>query len=249
MRITFIALLLLACLAARAEPTTVAVASNFAAPVADLVARFTATTGYEVRTSTASTGVLYAAISNGARYAALLAADVERPRKLEAGKHGVPGTRFTYAIGRLELWSADPGLAAADCREALESLGKRRLAIANPVTAPYGAAARSFLQHEGLWEQVEANVVYGQNIAQTMQFVATGNASLGLVARSQAESGKLPAPSCRWHVPAALHEPIEQQAILLRAGAESATAIAFLNFLQSTEGRAIIQSHGYEVPR
>lgn len=202
-----------------------------------------------MRISTASTGVLYAAISNGARYAVLLAADAERPRRLEAGKHGVPGTRFTYAIGRLELWSADPDLAESDCREVLEDLGKRRLAIANPVTAPYGAAARSFLQNEGLWEQVEANVVYGQNIAQTMQFVATGNASLGLVARSQAESGKLPAPSCRWRVPAALHEPIEQQAILLHAGAESDAAMAFLNFLQSTEGRAIIQAHGYEVPR
>ena len=248
MRITFIALLSLVCPEICAEPVTVAVASNFAAPVAELVTRFEESTGYEVRTSTASTGVLYAAIANGAGYVMLLAADEERPRRLEASGEGVPGTRFTYAIGRLELWSVDAGLEDTDCRDVLENLGKRRLAIANPVTAPYGIAAKSFLQNEGLWEHVEANVVYGQNIAQTMQFVATGNASLGLVARSHAESGNLPEPTCRWPVPATLHEPIEQQAILLRAGADSDTAIAFLNFLRSTEGRAIIQSHGYEVP-
>lgn len=247
MRVCVVTLLSLLCVAARAEIANVAVASNFAIPMADLVARFEQSTDYRIRTSTASTGVLYAAIVNGAGYAALLAADAERPERLEAEGLAVPGTRFTYAIGRLELWSIDPELSGADCRRQLDDLGQRKLAIANPLTAPYGAAARAFLQAAGLWERVESNVVYGQNIAQTLQFVVTGNASLGLVARAQAESSRVPEASCRWAVPASTHEPIVQQAILLRSGADNVSAKAFLDFLQSESARELIESHGYEV--
>lgn len=232
---------------AHAEPVTIAVASNFIAPMNELVAAFEASTGRTVRVSSASTGVLYAAIRNGAGYAAFMAADSERPRLLEADGLGVAGTRFTYATGTLELWSADPRLASGDCRAALDDLGNRRLAIANPATAPYGAAAKAFLQRAGLWQAVENNLVFGQNIAQTLQFVVTRNASLGLIAASQSESGRLPEPACRWRVPAAMHPPIEQQAILLQSGVNDDGAIAFLEFLAGPEGRAIVRAQGYEV--
>lgn len=248
MRFTSFALLLTLCISARAETITVAVASNFVTPVADLTDSFEQATGHRVQVSTGATGMLFAAVSNGAQYAALLAADAERPRKLEESGLGVAGSRFTYAVGRLELWSADPGLAGAACRAQLDDLGSRRLAIANPVTAPYGAAAQAFLQSAGLWDKLEGNLVFGQNIAQTLQFVVTRNASLGLIAMAQAESNRLPEPTCRWPVPAAMHEPIEQQVILLQAGADNVAARAFLEFMQSNEGETIIRSHGYEVP-
>jgi molybdate transport system substrate-binding protein len=247
MRECLFAFLCLCCAAAHAETANVAVASNFAMPMADLVARFEASTGHRIMMSTASTGVLYAAVTNGAQYAALLSADAERPRKLESEGYGVAGTRFTYAVGRLELWSVDPGLSGADCRQQLDSLGQRRLALANPTTAPYGRAARSFLEAAGLWDQVEPNVVYGQNIAQTLQFVVTGNASLGLIARAQADNDRMPEASCRWTVPDSLHEPIVQQAILLQPGVANIAARKFLDFLQSNDARALILSHGYEV--
>ena len=238
----------LCCISVRAETITIAVASNFAIPMRELAASFEQATGHEVRTSIASTGVLYAAIANGARYDALLAADEERPRQLELNGLTVPGSRFTYAIGRLELWSVDPELTGEDCRALLDELHTRRLAIANPVTAPYGTAARTFLENAGLWERVEGNVVYGQNIAQALQFVVTRNASLGLIARALTQDSRLPDPSCRWSVPAAMHEPIVQQAVLLEAGPSHEAAQAFLDFLRSEAGREIIQSGGYEVP-
>ncbi len=233
---------------ADAEPVTVAVASNFITPMAELVAAFEQASGQVVQVSPASTGVLYAAARNGARYAALLAADSERPRRLEQEGIGIPGTRFTYAIGTLVLWSADPALAGSDCRSVLDDLGRRRLAIANPVTAPYGAAAKSFLQQAGLWEQVQGNLVYGQNIAQTLQFVATRNASLGLVAASQVNGDQLPEAACQWAVPASTHPPIEQQAILLGKDGGNDIAAEFLDFVSGPEGRAIIRAQGYEVP-
>ena len=191
---------------AQGAQVSVAVASNFIVPMAELAAAFEASTGHRARTSSASTGMLYAAIRNGARYACQI------------------------PIGA-----------------ALDSIGTRRLAIANPVTAPYGAAARQFLQRAGLWEQVEARLVFGQNIAQTLQFVVTRNASLGLIAAPQAQSGRVPEPVCRWPVPPSMHAPIEQQAILLRAGDDSEAARAFLAFLRGAEGRAIVRAHGYDV--
>lgn len=248
MRTSLLALLTVVCISVRAETITVAVASNFAIPMADLVASFEAATGHEVRTSTASTGVLFAAIANGARYDVLLAADEERPRRLEADGLSVAGSRFTYAIGRLELWSVDPELAGTDCRSVLDELGARRLAIANPVTAPYGAAAQDFLENAGLWHRVEPNLVFGQNIAQTLQFVVTRNASLGLIASALTQDDRLPETACRWPVPASMHEPIVQQAVLLKAGAMNDAARAFLEFLRSDTGAALIRARGYEVP-
>ena len=248
MRSCWFLLLWLLVPSANAEPVTIAVASNFIIPAGELVAAFEQSTGHAVQVSSASTGVLYAAARNGARYAALLAADSERPRRLEEEGIGVAGTRFTYAVGTLVLWSADPELAGSDCRSVLDSLGKRRLAIANPVTAPYGAAAQAFLRQAGLWDAVEGNLVFGQNIAQALQFVATRNASIGLVAASQLHSPQLPDATCQWPVPAELHPPIEQQAILLHAGRSHDAATAFLDFIRGPQGRAIIEAQGYGVP-
>lgn len=230
--------------AAGNEYVTVAVASNFGTTARELAARFEQDTDYEIRITTASTGKLYAQVINGAPFDLLLAADAERPRRLEAAGVGVAGTRFTYARGMLVLWSR----TAADCRAALRNVDGGRVAIANPETAPYGAAARSFLQRADLWAAVRERLVIGENIAQTLQFAASGNAELGFIARSQLQAASLPPASCSWPVPESLHDPVDQQAILLQRGADSEGARAFFEFLRSDAGRAIIQRHGYGLP-
>ena len=228
-----------------AGEVTVAVASNFARPAAAIASVFAADFGHEVRMTTASTGKLYAQIENGAPFDVLLAADTERPRRLVESGSGVGESRFTYAIGGLTLWSRDDALAGADCRATLASLNSRRLAIANPLTAPYGIAARQFLQGADLWSVVEERIVYGENIAQTLHFVATGNASLGLIARSQALDARLPTPTCSWSVPTSAHDPLEQQAILLQRAVDNAAAINFMRFLRGPVAAEIISAHGY----
>ena len=233
---------------AGAEPVTVAVASNFTITLRDLAARFEADSGQSVRISSASTGVLYAQITNGAPFDVLLAADAERPRLLEASGHAVAGSRFTYAIGHLVLWSRDPALTGADCRAQLENLGQQRLAIANPNTAPYGAAARDTLMGLDLWERVQPQLVIGRNIAQSLQFVASGNASLGFIAGNQMLDKRLPQATCSWPVPPELHNAIEQQAILLQRAADNSVAADFLSFLRNAAGRTIIERNGYTVP-
>ena len=234
--------------AAEAQSVTVAVASNFTTTLHDLVTRFEAESGQSVRISSASTGALYAQITNGAPFDVLLAADAERPRLLEAAGHGVAGSRFTYAIGHLVLWSRDPALSETDCRAQLENLGQQRLAIANPDTAPYGAASRETLLSLDLWERVQPQLVVGRNIAQTLQYVASGNASLGFIAGNQALDNRLPKVICSWTVPPELHRAIEQQAILLRRGADNSVASDFLSFLRNADARAIIENGGYTVP-
>jgi molybdate transport system substrate-binding protein len=190
---------------------------------------------------------LYAQIINGAPFDILLAADAERPRLLEESGVGVTGTRFTYAVGALTLWSRDEELTGRDCREQLTRLGSKRLAIANPLTAPYGVASREFLEREGLWAITEPQLVFGENISQTLHFVVSGNASLGLIARSQALDSRLPEPTCQWPVPQAMHEPLEQQAVLLLRAASNDAATDFIAFLQSPVARKIIREHGYTV--
>jgi molybdate transport system substrate-binding protein len=236
--------MLLPLVAAGEDHVTVAVASNFGAAAREIVARFEQDTGGEIRITTASTGKLYAQIVNGAPFDVLLAADVERPRRLEASGAGIAGTRFTYARGTLVLWSR----TADDCREALRNADGGRVAIANPETAPYGAAARSFLRQAGLWEAVRERLVIGENIAQALQFAASGNTALGFIASSQLQAPSLPPASCSWPVPESMHDPIDQQAILLQRGAASHGAQAFLGFLRSDAGRAIIRRHGYGLP-
>lgn len=232
-----------------ADVLTVAVASNFATTARELADQFTEQSKAPVRLSFGSTGKLYAQITNGAPFDVFLAADVERPRLLEESGHSVAGTRFTYATGSLVLWSADPNLSDRDCRDALLNGDYRHLALANPMSAPYGKAARDVLRHLQLWDSAYRRVVFGENIAQALQFTATGNATLGFIARSQALRTVLPAAVCSWHVPKSMHDPIEQQLVLLSRAADDASAKQFLEFLRTPLAREIIIAQGYGVPR
>ena len=174
----------------------------------------------------------------------MLAADRERPERLAASGAGLGETRFTYAIGELVLWSRQLG----ECRSALDDLGDSQLAIANPDTAPYGTAAKQFLEHEGLWEVVRSRLVVGENISQVLQFTASGNAELGFIARSQLNVPAIPEATCSWPVPPSSHTAIEQQAILLERGSGNEAARRFMSFLQSDAGRDMIERHGYRLP-
>ena len=226
---------------ANAADLTVGVASNFAATMPRLATAFEASSGYTLRTSVGSTGKLYAQIVNGAPFDVMLAADTRRPALLVSAGLAVAESRFTYATGRLVVWSRDPALT--DCRVALsEGLGK--IAIANPATAPYGEAARSTLLALDLWEAVAPRLVTGESIGQTLHFAASGNASLGFVAAAQLTSA-VPEPSCQWHVPSHYHARIEQQAVLLTGARNARAAHAFLMFLRSDEARRIVASAGY----
>lgn len=231
-----------------AEPVNVAVASNFVGTLRILSHMFTERTGQPIRVSAGSTGKLYAQVVNGAPFDVMLAADRERPALLEAASLAVAGSRFTYAEGRLVLWSRDPQLSSRDCLAALREDRKARVAIANPLTAPYGAAARDALHGLGLWARLESRIVRGENIAQALHFAASGNARFGLLALSQMRSASLPPTACQWQLPSSLHVGIEQQAVLLQRAASNTEAIAFLRFLQSADARRVIVEQGYAVP-
>jgi len=229
--------------AAVAGETKVAVAANFTEAAKAIAAGFQARTGHEAILSFGSSGQFYTQIANGAPYEVFLSADVERPQRAEAEGLAVPGSRFTYATGRLVLWSKTPGLV--DGKGAVLSKGKfEKLAIADPKAAPYGQAAVETLTRLKLYDALKPKIVTGASISQTYQYVQTGAAELGFVALSQVmgEQG-----GSRWLVPAADHSPIEQQAVLLKTGADNAAAKAFLKFLKSGEAKAIIKRYGYEV--
>lgn len=222
----------------------VAVAANFAGVQDSLARRFTRATGYEVRAILGSTGQLYAQARNGAPFDVFLSADAERPRRLERDGLAVPGTRFTYAEGRLALYA--PSLDTLRGASELRSRRWRHLAVADPKTAPYGVAAEEALRRLGLAAAVADRLVRGENIGQTLQFVRSGGAELGFVAYSQV----LGEPARRyWLVPRSLHSPVVQDAVLLRAGAANPAARAYLHFLRGDEARRIIESHGYDTPR
>ncbi|MGD8556780.1 MAG: molybdate ABC transporter substrate-binding protein [Chromatiales bacterium] len=228
----------------KAEEIHIAVASNFSATMRLLAERFEAQSDHRVILLPGSTGKHFAQIVNGAPFDAFFAADVKRPERLEAEGRIIPGSRFSYAIGKLVLWSPDPELVDGD-GAVLESGTFRRLAIANPRLAPYGRAAQQFLESRGIRESLRPKLVRGENIGQAFQFVASGNAELGLVALSQLmQSGREPAGS-RWQVPEKLHAPIEQQAVLL---SDSAAAADFMRFAKSEPARAIIRDSGYGIP-
>ncbi|MGI9271827.1 MAG: molybdate ABC transporter substrate-binding protein [Woeseiaceae bacterium] len=246
MRLIAILISLLASCAAYATPLTVAVASNFRSTAESLAAEFTAATGHDVRISSASTGALYAQIVHGAPFDIFLAADAERPELLVKKGIGVGHSRMTYAIGTLVLWSGEQG--TTECQESLSHLGNARLAIANPETAPYGRAAKEFLQANGYWEAVSPQLVYGENVAQALHFAVTGNARFALVARAQVVDPRLPAATCRWPIPADSYKPVEQQAVLLERAANNPVALRFIAYLRNDESRATIQDSGYGVP-
>lgn len=231
-------LLIPACGPASTDPELrIAVASNFKEPASELVKRFQERTGRNVTVTVGSTGKLYAQIRNGAPFAVFLAADAERPALLEKQIPAAAGSRFTYAVGKLVLWSPDTNLVDGEGKVLESDFGK--LAIANPKLAPYGAAAEEVIRKKGLWKKIESRLVRGENIGQTFQFVSTGNAELGFVALSQAKDRE----GSLWEVPNELYTPIEQQAVLL-SGDEGARE--FFEFLKSEEARELIRSYGYD---
>jgi molybdate transport system substrate-binding protein len=226
-----------------AGETKVAVAANFTEAAREIAARFKARTGHDATLSFGASGQFYAQIANGAPYEVFLSADVERPRKAEAEGLAVPGSRFTYATGRLVLFSRTPGLV--DPKGAVLARGGfDKLAIADPKAAPYGQAAIETLTQLKLYDALKPKIVTGASITQALQYVQTGAAELGFVALSQVIDEK---GGSRWVVPAADHTPIAQQAVLLKTGQNSAAAKAFLAFLKSGEAKAIIKRYGYEV--
>ena len=228
-----------------AAEVSVAVAANFTAPMQRIAPLFKLDTGHTLALAFGSTGRFYAQIKNGAPFQVLLAADDETPARLEREGLGVPGSRFTYAIGKLVLWSKQPGLVGAQ-GEVLKSGKFDKLALADPKLAPYGAAAIETLSALGLLETLRPRFVQGENIAQTYQFVVTENAQLGFVALSQVVvDGRLSGGSA-WVVPARMYTPIRQDAQLLDQGKDNPAAVALLQYLRTDKARAIIRSYGYE---
>ncbi len=231
---------------AGADELQVATAANFAAPMEQIATNFAKATGHKAIIISGATGKLYAQIRNGAPYAVLLAADEQTPRKLEEEGLAVAGQRFTYAIGKLVLFSAKPGFVDAG-GEVLRAGKFRHLALANPKTAPYGAAAVEALHALGQFDSVQAKIVEGESIGQTFAFVVSGNAELGFVALSQLGPGASRATGSWWLVPQSLYAPIRQDACLLTKGAEQPAARAFMEYLRSENSRALIRAYGYDL--
>lgn len=245
MQRALILLALLSCtLAARAEEVFVAVAANFIQPMQKIAAAFEQDSGHKAKLAFGSTGSFYVQIRNGAPFQVLLAADDKTPQKLEQEGQGVAGTRYTYAIGRLVLWSRQPGLVDAQ-GQVLASGRFDKLALANPELAPYGTAAVQTLGQLGLLAQLRPRFVLGENIGQAYQFVATGNAALGFVALSQVYADGRIREGSGWLVPQTMYTPIRQDVLLLNRGKGNAAATALLQYLRGDKARAIIQSYGY----
>lgn len=242
---TLAGLALMAAFAAHSAEVSVAVAANFAAPMQQIAVQFQRDTGHKAVLSFGATGKFYAQIANGAPFGVLLAADDATPQKIAREGLGNGATRFTYAIGRLVLWSKQPGYVDAE-GQVLRTGDWKHIAIANPKLAPYGQAAMQTLDKLGLAAQVQPRVVTGENIGQTYQFAASGNAPLGFVALSQVmENGQLREGSA-WVVPATMHAPIRQDAIVLQRGEGNPAADALMQYLRGEKARAVIRAYGYD---
>lgn len=230
---------------ASAEPVLVAVAANFIPPFREIAMEFEKTTGHNVQVAAGSSGNFYSQIKNGAPFDVFFSADVERPKLLEDEALGVKDSRFTYAIGRLVLWSPNADLVKGE--ETLRSKTFKRLTIANPKTAPYGVAAMQAMQKLELWENLQPQIVMGESLGQTMGFIESGNAQLGFVALSQVLDPKLKGQGSRWDVPTHLHEPIKQDVILLTKGKDNAAAKSLMEFMGGPQAKKIIERYGYEL--
>ncbi|MDD1016795.1 molybdate ABC transporter substrate-binding protein [Pseudomonas rubra] len=229
-----------------ADEVQVAVAANFTAPIQAIAKDFEKDTGHTLVAAYGATGQFYAQIKNGAPFQVFLAADDSTPAKLESEGDTVKGSRFTYAIGTLALWSAKEGYVDAK-GDVLKKNEFKHLSIANPKAAPYGLAATQVLDKLKLSEATKGKIVEGQNITQAFQFVSTGNAELGFVALSQIyKDGKLSSGSA-WIVPSSLHEPIKQDAVILNKGKDSAAAKALVEYLKGPKAAAVIKSYGYQI--
>lgn len=224
-----------------ADQVKVAVAANFTAAMKEIAKDFEKATGHSTQVSFGSTGKLYTQIENGAPFEVFLAADQKRPKML--AEEGKATGEFTYAVGKLVLWSADPDMIQ-DSGKVLSRGDFAKLAIANPKTAPYGAAAIDVMKSLAVDQMLEPKLVQGDNIAQTYQFVATKNAELGFVAKAQIA---LDASGSSWEVPQDLYSPIRQDAVLLEKGENNPAATALIDYLKSDAAKAVIEKYGYGV--
>jgi len=230
----------------QADEVTVAVAANFTAPMQKIALAFEQDSGHKIVAAYGSTGKFYAQIKNGAPFDVMLTADDETPIKLVAESAAVAGTQFTYAIGKLVLWSAKPALVDG-AGEVLKKGAFDHIALANPQLAPYGAAAVQTMKALGVWETLQPKVVTAESIAQSYQFISSGNALLGFVALSQVlKDGKI--EGSVWLVPAKLYRPIRQDAVILEKGRGKPAALALMKFLKGAKAKVIIKSFGYELP-
>ena len=229
-----------------ADQISVAVAANFTAPMQVIAAGFEKETGHKLQAAYGATGKFYAQIKNGAPFEVLLTADDETPAKLIKDNAAVAGSQFTYAIGKLVLWSAKSAIVDG-AGAVLKNGGFNHQAIANPKLAPYGAAAVEVMKGLGVVESIRPKIVTGESIAQTHQFISTGNALLGFVALSQVlKDGKIEGSA--WIVPATLYTPIRQDAVILEKGKGKPAAEALMQYLKSDKARAVIRSFGYALP-
>lgn len=246
----FISCLLLAfSLNSQAATVLVAVASNFTKPMTEIAEAFKKATGHEASLSFGSSGKFVAQIENDAPFEVFLSADEKNPKKLEESGKGVADSRFTYAIGKLALWSAKAGVVD-DQGQVLSKGDFKHLALADPKLAPYGLAAEEALKNLGLLDKLKPVFVLGENISQTQQFISSGNAELGFIALSQVigKDGAISEGS-GWIVPETLHSPIKQEVILLKKGEPNPAAPALMAFLKSPEALAIIKKYGYSLPQ
>jgi molybdate transport system substrate-binding protein len=230
---------------ALAEQVLVAVAANFVPPFREVAMEFEKTTGHTVQVASSSSGAFFTQIKNGAPFDVFFSADNERPKLLEKEGLGVKGSRCTYAIGRLVLWSPDPDLVKGE--DTLRTGKFKHLAIADPKTAPYGVAAKQAMQKLGVWESLQARLVLGESLGQTIGFVESGNAELGFLALSQVMDPKIKRKGHHWDVPNNLHEPIQQDVVLLAKGKDNPAAKALMEFIGGPQAKAIIERYGYEL--
>lgn len=246
-RLSLIPALVLACVLSISQSLAaeirVAAASNFARAMISLASDFEENSGHKVKLVFGSTGKHYAQIHNGAPFDVFFAADIKRPRLLEQQGIAIAGSRFTYAKGKLILWSPMPNYVDSE-GEVLRHGSFEHLAIANPNLAPYGRAAREVLKSRGLWDVMKQKSVRGENIGQAFQFVSSGNAELGFVAFSQVKNIDEPIEGSYWEVPQSLYTPIEQQAVLLT---DNEAGRSFISYIKSKPALKIISNHGYEI--
>lgn len=228
-----------------AEQVLVAVAANFIPPFREIALEFEKSTGHQLQVAGGSSGNFYSQIKNGAPFDVFFSADRERPKRLEDEGLGVKDTRLTYAIGRLVLWSSNTDLIKGE--ETLRSKKFKRLAMANPKTAPYGLAAMQALQKLELWDTLQPHIIMGESIGQTMGFIESGNAQLGFVALSQTLDPKIKGQGSQWDIPTDLHEPINQDVILLAKGKDNPAAQALMEFIAGPQAKTIITRYGYEL--
>jgi molybdate transport system substrate-binding protein len=249
LRCLVLASCLLAFRTTQAQEIRAAAAADLKFALDELGAQFEQQTGRRINVSYGSSGNFFAQIQNGAPFDLFLSADIEYPRKLEAAGLAEPGTLYEYAVGRMVIWmpaDARTDLAKLGWKALLEP-GVEKIAVANPEHAPYGRAAVAALRSAGIYEQVRGRLVYGENIAQAAQFVASGSAQAGILALSLALSPPMRGGK-RWPIPSNMHEPIEQGAVILKSAKDKEGARAFLSFVKGGAGRKVLESYGFTLP-